>query len=182
MPPKMIWVGEIRYVKKNEEEGKSMHDCDGIGCTQLHWAAMGGYLDACKYLVEKHKVDPNTTTILCTHVWGLGKGDASAMHMSANNGHFETFKYLHEQGGKIDAEDQHMCTPLLYACFKGRTDIVKYLLENGADPHKVDEKNRGCKENAMVGKQCAKADPLYDVDEEEFDDIVKILDEYDVQE
>jgi len=47
-----------------------------------------------------------------------------------------------EHGLNINKEVSNGCTPLFYACFKGHTIIVKYLVELGADINK--EASNGC--------------------------------------
>lgn len=53
-----------------------------------------------------------------------------AISLAAGNGHIEVVRILHQNGAKIDAENNK---PLRLAIKNGHIDVVEYLRENGAD-------------------------------------------------
>ncbi|KAI3837558.1 hypothetical protein MKX03_033581, partial [Papaver bracteatum] len=83
-------------------------DEDGRGC--LHFAAAGGSLEVCKYLIEKLKLDVDSKD---------GKG------------HLDTVTYLLEKGANPDASNNRNVTPLHYAAKSGNTKIITLLLSRG---------------------------------------------------
>ena len=44
-------------------------------------------------------------------------------------------KQIDVEGVSIETEDSHGMTPLMHASWKGRTDIVEFLLKQGASPN-----------------------------------------------
>lgn len=67
----------------------------------------------------------------------IKKKDASGislLHVLAKNGHAEFIEYLveNELDKNINSPDTDARTPLHWACWKGRTETVKVLLEMGA--------------------------------------------------
>lgn len=58
------------------------------------------------------------------------------LHRAAQQGAEEIFTLLVEKGAEIDQRDkQHGYTPLHWAIYYNRMQMVEYLLEQGADPH-----------------------------------------------
>lgn len=55
-------------------------------------------------------------------------------HAACQEGHLECAKPLVASGNDINCIDEHGGTPLVHAAVGGRTDIVRWLLKNGADP------------------------------------------------
>jgi len=47
-------------------------------------------------------------------------------------------RLLLDAGAPIDPEDKNGMTPLMFAARSGRIDMVRLLLERGADPGKTD--------------------------------------------
>jgi ankyrin repeat protein len=54
----------------------------------------------------------------------------------------EIAKLLLEKGAKINQQNNAWITPLISACSKRRYDVVKFLLDNNADPNIRDENGR----------------------------------------
>ncbi|KAI3926256.1 hypothetical protein MKW98_028392 [Papaver atlanticum] len=94
-------------------------DEDGRGC--LHFAAAGGSLEVCKYLLEKLKLDVDSKD---------GKGITPLYHATIK-GHLDTVTYLLEKGAKPDASNDAFVTPLHYAAKSGNTKIITLLLSRG---------------------------------------------------
>ncbi|KAI3987392.1 hypothetical protein MKX01_042396 [Papaver californicum] len=93
-------------------------DEDGKGC--LHFAAAGGSLEVCKYLIEKLKLDVDSKD---------GNGITPLYHASIK-GHLDTVTYLLEKGAKPDASNDAFVTPLHYAAKSGTPslDLLKTLI------------------------------------------------------
>ena len=65
--------------------------------------------------------------------------DETALHLAFRNSHFETVKYLVENGADVNKTDGYGNTVLMDASRNGNFEIVEYLLENGADVNAKDE-------------------------------------------
>ena len=78
---------------------------------------------------------------LCTTVKKLDvnwqdKDSYTALHHAAREGNTEAFKELFKYRNiKVDEYNRHRATPLYGAARRGRLDVVKLLLENGANPN-----------------------------------------------
>ncbi|KAI3893439.1 hypothetical protein MKX03_020283, partial [Papaver bracteatum] len=92
---------------------------DGRGC--LHFAAAGGSLQVCKYLLEKLKLDVDSRD---------GEGSTPLYHACAE-GHFDMVRYLLEKGANPDASNDTNRTPLHQAAKSGDTRIINLLLSRG---------------------------------------------------
>ncbi|KAI3872051.1 hypothetical protein MKX03_001398, partial [Papaver bracteatum] len=92
---------------------------DGRGC--LHFAAAGGRLNVCKYLIENLKLDVNSRD---------GEGCTPLYHACAE-GHFDMVEYLLEKGANPDASNDMNHTPLHQAANSGDTKIITLLLSRG---------------------------------------------------
>ena len=56
-----------------------------------------------------------------------------ALHIPAGKGDLASIQQELAKGADVNAKDAAEQTPLMYASESGRLDIVKYLVENGAD-------------------------------------------------
>lgn len=66
----------------------------------------------------------------------MSGGDWKEMFEASQNGNIQIVKYHVKMG--IDVNYQHpeiLCTALNVSIENGHTEITRYLLENGADPH-----------------------------------------------
>jgi uncharacterized protein len=63
----------------------------------------------------------------------------TALHYAAGAGHKDLVKYLLDRSAYIDAHSPNQTTPLMMAARERRTDIVRLLLEEGADPSQVNQ-------------------------------------------
>ncbi|GLT42386.1 hypothetical protein SLA2020_163880 [Shorea laevis] len=136
-----------------------MVDFDGL--TALHYAAMGGRTEICKFLVEEVKLNVDLKDLrngrtplhhavltgrIPTAAYLLDNGanpnagtkhkGRTALHYAADKGPKELIELLLSKGADIDAMAD--CgTPLQYAAARRKKDSVKLLLDNHADPNVV---------------------------------------------
>ena len=96
------------------EKGADVNTRDELGNTPLHWAAILGYLDICKYIMEKldneHPKNAN------------GK---SPIHFAAQYGHLEVYKLLVENIEDKNHGDNDGITPLHMAAKYGHLEVYR---------------------------------------------------------
>lgn len=86
----------------------------------LMLAALRGYTEVCKQLIA-HDADVN-------------KPGWTPLHYAATSGHGKIVELLLDNHAYIDASSPNGSTPLMLASKYGTFDVVKQLLEAGADP------------------------------------------------
>lgn len=91
--------------------------------TPLHLASRGGHLEAVKVLLEYTPVDI------------LAKGKETPLMFSGEIGNEETVALLLSTGANLEAVSRFGTTPLVGAVLRGDLDIIRLLLESGADPN-----------------------------------------------
>ncbi|EES16309.1 ankyrin repeat, PH and SEC7 domain containing protein secG [Sorghum bicolor] len=151
--------GSLRLLKLVASKMNLREAKDDDGWNALHLAAEMGHLHVCRFLVEESGFDVNSTCaegrtpIHCAAAGGsesvlrylLDRGGDPAMpdfvgstplHDAAEEGHCAAVRMLLSKGVDVDI---HGCcgTPLHLACSNDRDQVVKILLEHGADPSKV---------------------------------------------
>ncbi|XP_024025168.1 uncharacterized protein LOC21407303 [Morus notabilis] len=129
----------------------------------LHFAAIEGKTEVCKYLLEELKLDVDTrdedgeTPLI--HAARQGHTDtakfllehgadpsiasnlgATALHHSAGIGDIELLKYLISKGVDVNSQSDSG-TPLIWAAGHAQPDAVKVLLEHKADPNAETDDN-----------------------------------------
>ena len=108
----------------------SQRDADGH--TLMHWAAKRGDLDLVRFLAEKG------APLFGTSADGVGM---EPIHWAVTDGHLPVLHYLVSKGAYLNARDKQLCTPLLIAAQYGQTEVVAYLVKNGADTTLLDTNN-----------------------------------------
>ncbi|XP_024311068.1 ankyrin-1 [Brachypodium distachyon] len=125
----------------------------------LHLAASEGHLDCCKFLVEKSGLDVNSVTdtgvtplfyaalerrvqvmrYLLDHgadpTMSEERGSV-LLHNAAEEGYCEAVRLLLSKGVDVDPID-HRGAPLHLAVARDHVEVVKVLLEHGANPNRV---------------------------------------------
>jgi len=98
---------------------------DRDGRTPLHNAVFRGDTDVVKRLLDEG-ADPDVHD----------KGGRTPLHFAAQEYRPEETRLLCRAGASVDAQDAHGNTPLGRATFDsgGRGEVIRVLLENGADP------------------------------------------------
>jgi ankyrin repeat protein len=91
-----------------------------LGETALMLAALHGDLDSVRMLVGRGAE--------------VNRAGWTPLHYAATNGHVEVVRYLLERHAYIDAQSPNRTTPLMMAARHKRPDVVRLLVEAGADP------------------------------------------------
>jgi ankyrin repeat protein len=111
-----------------EMENSNFKDADkgdSLNNTPLHYAASGGHLDACKFLIEKRKVNINKTN---------NEGD-TPLHKAAWKGELQVVKYLIEKDCKMFIKNLNHKRPVDLA----RHLEVKSYLQSFEEDENVNE-------------------------------------------
>lgn len=111
---------------------------DRNGSSALLWAAGGGHLHVCRYLVDELGVDALARQARCDC--------RNALHWAARNGRLEVVRWLVEEQ-KLDVNEGTLdgTTPFHFACYQGHEECCRLLLGLGA--HASTLNRFGC--NAM---------------------------------
>jgi uncharacterized protein len=84
----------------------------------------------------------------------------TALHYAAGAGHKDLVKFLLDQSAYIDAHSPNQTTPLMMAARERRTDIVRLLLEEGADPSQKNQAGLSAADYLDRHKETAMAQEL----------------------
>jgi ankyrin repeat protein len=124
------WLDIVEYLV---EHGADIDELDNNAHTPLFDAAHHGAVHVVQYLISKG-----------ANICAKARNGYTPLHAAVNSNHIETVKCLVEQGADINALSNNNHTPLRHAvgsraAGKGNYDIVKYLLDCGADKEIPDE-------------------------------------------
>ncbi|CAK9884292.1 MAG: hypothetical protein XXXJIFNMEKO3_00674 [Candidatus Erwinia impunctatus] len=128
--------GNLAEVKKRVSAGQHLEAKDEsmFGQTALGWAAFIGYLDVVEYLVNQG-----------ADLFATDRADVKNVLKSAVLGkNVEVVKYIYPKlKGQVEINDQKLDNEgeslLMIAASNNRIDIVKYLIENGAELNLVSQ-------------------------------------------
>ncbi|XP_048001643.1 protein fem-1 homolog C isoform X2 [Leguminivora glycinivorella] len=118
------------------------------GCAPLFIACRRGNLEAVEYLVHVCNADleqrgvyevPDERSVHCV----------TALWCAAVAGHLPVLRALADAGAKLDAGSDSGSTPVRSACFMTHLDIVKFLVERGADIHRPNHNGGTCLINSV---------------------------------
>ncbi|KAL0964778.1 hypothetical protein UPYG_G00328810 [Umbra pygmaea] len=116
--------GHLDIVKYLRENGANWSSQDKAGCTALHWAVDGGHLAVLKHMIQDGcEVDARDNVSFWTPL----------MRVSAIRGDAAVASLLVKAGAGVNLMDRDDKTPLMIASLNNHEDLVKLLLENGAD-------------------------------------------------
>ena len=116
------WYGNIEMMTLFVERGANPRRANGNGEQPLQLAAWNGHMEAVKWLLANGAALNRDGPY-----WG-------ALHYAVFNGHVELAKDLIARGAHVNARSPNGSTPLMMAAREGREDMIKPLLEAGADP------------------------------------------------
>ncbi len=88
-------------------------------------AAKKGDLETVRAILE---IDPSM-------IRAVDGGRWTALHWAAIRGHWDVYEFLFEYDPGIDPVGADGCTPLNYAAHNDRPDMIRLLLDRGADPN-----------------------------------------------
>ncbi|XP_059621039.1 ankyrin repeat and KH domain-containing protein mask isoform X3 [Phlebotomus argentipes] len=135
-------AGHVDIIKLLISHGADVNAQSSTGNTPLMYACAGGHVAAVQELlahganVEDHNENGHTPLM-----------------EAASAGHVEVAKILLEHGAGINTHSNEFKeSALTLACYKGHLDMVRFLLEAGADQeHKTDEMHTALMEASMDG-------------------------------
>jgi len=89
----------------------------------LRCAAAGGHCDAMRVILS-HGVEVND---------GLARELELPLTLAARSGHHRAVAFLLERGARIDAREGQRTTALMATAVRGHCDVIRVLLNHGAD-------------------------------------------------
>ena len=131
--------------------------------TALMWAAIGGYLEIARYLVEQGAdvnrrdldgwtalrwAEANDQTAVIEYLTGIERGNErndplTALYNAARDGDLDGVKSALENGANINYRDNSTDnTPLLIATIREHYTIAEYLIDNGANVNARNKEGR----------------------------------------
>ncbi|ELW54051.1 Ankyrin repeat and KH domain-containing protein 1 [Tupaia chinensis] len=124
-----------------------LHDADvnsqsATGNTALTYACAGGFVDIVKVLLNEG-----------ANIEDHNENGHTPLMEAASAGHVEVARVLLDHGAGINTHSNEFKeSALTLACYKGHLDMVRFLLEAGADQeHKTDEMHTALMEACMDG-------------------------------
>nr|XP_044988818.1 ankyrin repeat and KH domain-containing protein 1 isoform X2 [Jaculus jaculus] len=124
-----------------------LHDADvnsqsATGNTALTYACAGGFIDIVKVLLNEG-----------ANIEDHNENGHTPLMEAASAGHVEVARLLLDHGAGINTHSNEFKeSALTLACYKGHLDMVRFLLEAGADQeHKTDEMHTALMEACMDG-------------------------------
>lgn len=116
-------------------EGISVNDTNNSGWTPLHYAAFSGELEIAKLLVAKG------ANVRAENAYGQKPIDLT--HYGKDNGYKGVMELLLDKGGgKVNDTDKDGYTLLRCAVIIGNLEVIKFLIDKGANIHAKDNKGR----------------------------------------
>lgn len=135
-------AGHVGIVKLLLSHGAHINAKTPQANTPLMYACAGGHLDVVKLLIEHG-----------ANVEDHNANGHTPLMEAASAGHVAVAKILVENGASINSHsDEFKESALTLACYKGHLDMVRFLLEAGADQeHKTEEMHTALMEASMDG-------------------------------
>ena len=121
---------EKRNKQRNEPIGYTLTSSDEDGAHPIHYAAVGGSLEAIFFLLSNVQ---NYGATASDHA------GAQPIHYAVRGGCLDLLVYLITAGVPVDSKDREDETPLHWAARLGKVEFIRFLASKGAD---VNAKNK----------------------------------------
>jgi len=106
------------------QAGAALHLVDAHNRSALELALQAGHMGALKVLLQQSCVDVN----------GITKRGSSLLHFAAEIGDDARVSFLLSMHAQVDVVNPNGETPLHWACSLGHLNVVRCLVQHGADP------------------------------------------------
>jgi ankyrin repeat protein len=138
---KAVIYNHFQVVKKLVEAGADLEKRDYLGFTAFLHAVWWERMEIIKFLVEKG-----------ANIHAQDCMNQTALRSACIKKNFKIADYLIKKGLDVNAQDIHGETALMDVCYWGDyyIDVVKFLLENGAD---ITIKNKAGKDALTIAKE-----------------------------
>ncbi|KAJ8314437.1 hypothetical protein KUTeg_006587 [Tegillarca granosa] len=113
--------GQLDKVQELIQSGASF-DPDKNGRTALHYAALNGHLEVCKFLAQKG-----------CHLDDQDVAGCSPLHRAASQGHLEVISFLLGEGCNIDKQDEDGNAPVHEAAWNGFSKTLELLIKHNCN-------------------------------------------------
>ncbi|XP_062555858.1 ankyrin repeat and KH domain-containing protein mask-like isoform X3 [Armigeres subalbatus] len=135
-------AGHVDIIKLLLKHGADVNAQSSTGSTPLMFACAGGHEEVVRVLLDNG-----------ANVEDHNENGHTPLMEAASAGHVGVAKILLERGAGINTHSNEFKeSALTLACYKGHLDMVRYLLEAGADQeHKTDEMHTALMEASMDG-------------------------------
>ncbi|KAL9969339.1 hypothetical protein ACROYT_G021543 [Oculina patagonica] len=132
--------GSLSCVEYFSNCPKLINDRDEHGFTALHLAASNKHIKTCELLISKG-----------SDVTASDGNGCTALHLAVKAGSFKTVEVLLGRllPSTLEQKDYQSNTPLHVACMHNRRDILKFLLDKGADVTARNDRNMTCLDVAI---------------------------------
>mgnify|MGYP001335393002 FL=1 len=115
--------GDLADVKRHVKRGAALNANENDAPTPIECAIAEGHLEVVKYLVGQG-VSPKES---------LGGGNASPLALAAGFGHLDIVKFLVASGANVNMRLPDGSSAVTWAKDSDHADVVKWLLDNGAE-------------------------------------------------
>lgn len=113
--------GDVGQIEQLLADGADI-DEEGEMASPLHFAAMGGHVDAVRLLAKRGAALETSSDMLGT-----------PLHAAARMGHADVIEALLDAGADPDSRDRNQFTPLMMAAMENRQAAATALLTGGSD-------------------------------------------------
>jgi len=132
--------GSVNIAELLLQHGASINNVDSTGNTALSRTAFSRNPDGMSKFLIMNGADINPATCVHGKACTCGSYHTTPLHSAATMGLLEMSRNLVSNGARINVYDERGYTPLLLAVKNGNTELVKYLVDQGAFLNQKDKK------------------------------------------